>query len=144
MIVRGMETTDSFRLIPLRIIQEGRKMNWERVRLARGVWRPAKHIFDRKCGARRAAQRPGRSRSPDIPKLPSGATTQRAHWRILAQEAEIVQAMVGGFFITRNPCKHWPKRVSGAFLSSMFYDNSPKMGKLRYDPFDGTTPLTMP
>ena len=25
-------------------------MDWERVRLARGVWRPAKHIFDRERG----------------------------------------------------------------------------------------------
>ena len=124
-----METTDSFRLIPLRIIQEGRKMNWERVRLARGGWRPARHIFVRKCGARRVAERPGppphcfgaitRSRSPDIPKLPFVAT-HRAHWRSLAQRAEIVQPMVGNFFVTRNRCKHWPKCVSGAFLSSMF------------------------
>jgi hypothetical protein len=53
-----MGTTDSFCLIPLLIIQEG-TMDWERVRLARGVWRPAKHILDRKCGARRPAQRPG-------------------------------------------------------------------------------------
>jgi hypothetical protein len=74
----GMGTTDSFRLIPLRIIQEGKKMDWERVRLARRVWRPAKHIFERKCGARHPAQRSGRSRSPNIPKLPFGAT-QRAH-----------------------------------------------------------------
>jgi hypothetical protein len=95
-------------------------MDWERVRLARGVWRPARHIFDRKRGARRAAQRPGRSRSPDHPMIPFGAT-QRAHWTILAQKAEIVQPMVGGFFKTRNPCKHWSKRVSGALLSSMYY-----------------------
>jgi len=85
-----------------------RKMAWERARLARGVWRPAKHILDRKGGARRATRRPGppprccgaikRSRSPDIPlTLPAGAT-QRAHWRILAQKAESVQPMVGSFF----------------------------------------------
>jgi hypothetical protein len=37
--------------------------------------------------------------------IPSGAT-QRAHLQILAQKAEIVQPMVGGFFITRNRCKH--------------------------------------
>jgi hypothetical protein len=52
--------------------------------------------------------------------------TQRAHLTILAQKAEIVQPMVGGFFTTRNPCKHWPKRVSGAFLSSMFLDKHPQ------------------
>jgi hypothetical protein len=90
-------------------------MDWERVRLARGVWRPAEHIFDRKCGARRTARRPGppppccgaikRSQSPDIPKLPFGAT-QRAHWMILAQKAEFIQAMMTPFFKTRNPCKH--------------------------------------
>ena len=56
--VRGMGTTDSFCLITLLIIQEG-TMDWERVRLALGVWRPAKHILDRKRGARRPAQRPG-------------------------------------------------------------------------------------
>jgi hypothetical protein len=86
--------------------QAGRKMDWERVRLGRGVWRPAKHIFDRKCGARRPAQRPGRSRSPDIPTLQYGAT-KRAHWRILAQRAGFVQVMMTLFFKTRNPCKHW-------------------------------------
>ena len=36
MIGRGMGTTDSY---------QGEKMNWERVRPARGGWRPAKHIF---------------------------------------------------------------------------------------------------
>jgi len=41
----------------------------------------------------------------------------------------------GRFFITRNLCKHWPKSVSGAFLSSMFYDNRPKMGKAPARPF---------
>ena len=58
-------------------------MDWKRVGLARGVWRPAKHILHRNCGARRAAQRPGRSRSPYIPKLPFGVT-QRAHFKILS------------------------------------------------------------
>ena len=101
--------------------QEGRRMGWERARLARGVWRPAKHILVRKCGARRTAQRPGppprccgaikRSRSPDIPAIPSGAT-ERAHGRILAQRAEFVQVMVTIIFKTQNPCKHWSKRVS--------------------------------
>jgi hypothetical protein len=105
MIVRGMKSKDSFRLIPPRIIQEGRTMDWERVRLPRGEWRPGKHILDRKGGAGRAAQRPGRSRSPDIPELPFGAT-MRAHWRILAQRAEFVQPMVEIFFVMRNPCKH--------------------------------------
>jgi hypothetical protein len=66
MIGKGMGTTDSY---------QGGKMNWERVRPARGGWRPAKHIFIWKCGARRPAQRPGRSRSPDIPKLPFVADT---------------------------------------------------------------------
>jgi hypothetical protein len=74
MIVKGMGTTDSFRLIPLTNIS---------------------------------------------PTIPFGAT-QRAHLAILAQRAEFVQAMVGAFFITRNPCKHWSKRVSGACLSSMY------------------------
>jgi len=85
--------------------QKGGKMDWERVRPARGVWRPAKHIFAWKWGAGRAAQRPGRSRSTDIAILPFGAA-QRAHLTILAQKAEIVQVMVGGFFKTRNPRKH--------------------------------------
>ena len=98
----GMGTMDSFCLIPPPIIQEGRKMGWERVRPARGVWRLAEHIFVLKCGARRPAQRPGRSRSPDVSRFLLGAT-QRAHWRILAQRAEFVQPMVGGFFQTRNP-----------------------------------------
>ena len=89
-------------------------MGWERVRRARGVWRPAKHIFVRKRGAIK------RSRSPDIPTLPFRAT-QRAHGRILSQRAEIVQVMVTHIFKTQNPYKHWPKRVPGGMLSSMFY-----------------------
>ncbi len=108
---------------------KGRKMDWERVRLARGVWRPARHIFVRKCGASRPAQRPGRSRSPDIPKLPFGAT-KRAHWRSLAQRAKFVQVMVETFFKTRNLCKHWSKRVSGSFLSSMFWLFQPRMARI--------------
>ena len=36
MIGKGMGTTDSY---------QGGKMNWERVRPARGGWRPAKHIL---------------------------------------------------------------------------------------------------
>ena len=60
MIVRGMETADSFRLIPL----------------------------------------------TNIPLTLRPGATQRAHWMILAQKAEIVQAMATTFFITRNPCKH--------------------------------------
>jgi hypothetical protein len=62
---------------------------------------------------------------PDIPKLPFGAT-ERAHLKILAQRAESVQPMVGSFFQTRNPCKHWPNSVPGAFLSSMFPDKRPQ------------------
>jgi hypothetical protein len=90
-------------------------MNRERVRPARGGWRPARHIFIWTCGARRTAQRPGppsrccgaikRSRSPDIPKLPIVAT-ERAHWRMLSQMPEFVQAMMTPFFKTRNPCKY--------------------------------------
>jgi hypothetical protein len=65
MIGKGMGTKDSY---------QGGKMNWERVRPVRDGWRPAKHIFIWKCGARRPAQRLGppsrcygtikRSRSP--------------------------------------------------------------------------------
>jgi hypothetical protein len=29
-------------------------------------------------------------------------------------------SMMTIFFVMRKPCKHWPKRVSGRFLSSMF------------------------
>jgi hypothetical protein len=43
----------------------------ERVRLARRVWRPAEHIFARRCGARRPAQRPG-------PPPPSCGATSRS------------------------------------------------------------------
>ena len=39
------------------------------MRLARSVWRLAEHILARKCGARRPAQRPGRSRSSFILEL---------------------------------------------------------------------------
>jgi hypothetical protein len=74
MMVRGMKTKDSFRLIPL----------------------------------------------TNIPlTIPFGAT-QRAHGSIMAQKAEIAQVMVASFFITRNPRKHWRKRVPGACLSSMY------------------------
>ena len=48
------------------------------------------------------------------------SAAQCAHLMILAQRAEFVQAMVGVFFITRNPCKYWSKRVPGGFLSSMY------------------------
>jgi hypothetical protein len=34
--------------------------------------------------------------------------------------------MMEGFFKARKACKHWPKRVTGVFLSSMFYANHPK------------------
>jgi hypothetical protein len=68
----GMGTPNSY---------QGGKMNWERGRHARRVWRPAEHILDRKRGARRTARRPGRSRSPDIPKLSLGAG-QSAHFKI--------------------------------------------------------------
>src|ERR1019366_7157616 len=69
----------------LKIRRNCQEREGERVRLARGLWRPAKHIFARcpphlaklcasicqrpivensgDCGARRAAPRPGRSRS---------------------------------------------------------------------------------
>jgi hypothetical protein len=32
--------------------------------------------------------------------------TERAHWRMLSQRAEFVEAMMTPFFKTRNPCKH--------------------------------------
>jgi hypothetical protein len=51
--------------------------------------------------------------------FPFGAA-KHAHWGILAQKAENVQVMMTTFFITRNPRKHWSKRVSRALLSSMY------------------------
>src|SRR5271157_2209554 len=51
--------------------------------------------------------------------LPRGAT-KHAHGSIMAQKAEIVQVMMTPFFTTPKPCKHWPKRASGAFVSSMY------------------------
>jgi hypothetical protein len=42
-------------------------------------------------------------------------------FRIMAQEVKSVQLMVSRIFLTPNPCKHGSKRVSRAFLSSMFY-----------------------
>jgi hypothetical protein len=55
-----------------------------------------------------------------IPPFPFSATN-RAHGRILAKRAKVPQLMVTLIFKARNPCKHWSKRVPGAFLSSMFY-----------------------
>jgi hypothetical protein len=64
---------------------------------------------------------------PTLLPFPAGAT-KRAHSGIMAQKAEIVQVMVGPFFVTRNPCKYWSKRLSGALLSSMFLGNCQKTG----------------
>jgi hypothetical protein len=55
-----------------------------------------------------------------------GRQAKRAHWPILAQKAKTPHLTVKGFFITRNPCKHWSKRVSGVDLSSMFLDRQLK------------------
>jgi hypothetical protein len=71
----GLETKDSFRLIPLTNIPLTR------------------------------LRRSGQDGQDGGQALPVG-TAQRAHLRILAQRAEIVQAMVATFFITRNPRKH--------------------------------------
>jgi hypothetical protein len=51
--------------------------------------------------------------------FPFGAT-KRAHCRIMAQKAEIVQVMMTTFFITRNLCKHWLKLLSNIQMSSMY------------------------
>jgi hypothetical protein len=43
------------------------------------------------------------------------------HRPILAETAKSVHRPGRGFFLTRNPCKHWSKRMAQAILSSMFY-----------------------
>jgi len=78
--------------------------------------------------------KPPRSRPTPIPALSLGLrllssvffitsafSLQPSAFPIMAQKAEIVQVMMTTFFITRYSCKHWPKRVSWAFVSSMFY-----------------------
>jgi hypothetical protein len=97
-----MGTTDSFRFIPLTVIP---------LTILFGATRRRRSGFHlhRSGFHRRSAKRS------------YGGQAKRAHLQILAQAAKSPQAMMAGFFKERNSCKHWPKRVPGAFLSSMFY-----------------------
>ena len=45
---------------------------------------------------------------------------RRAHWMIPTRRAKSPHLAVETIFKERNHCKHWPKRMSGVFLSSMF------------------------
>ena len=102
MMGRGMGTKASFRLIPLPIIPLPR--------LRRSGFGLRRHGYDGQDGGQAS----------------SFGATWCAHWTILAQRGESVQPMVGTFFITRNPCKHWSKRAPGATLSSMFPGKRPQ------------------
>jgi hypothetical protein len=53
------------------------------------------------------------------PSSLSGAA-KCVHLAILAEEAKTAQLPGRGFFRERNPCKHWSKRVSSTYMSSMF------------------------